>query len=245
MNTELGRYVELRSVVSYFSDQYDKSEGDQDKFWLLGLRGLMELNFDVTAEPKTVRLPVAGNKTVAFPSDLISWVKVGVLNNEGEISTLKINNALTTFKDNNPNRLSRLTADISDSILALGNSPTFFNYYFNGFCYNLFGVGGGLIQYGECRIDDGNDLIVLSPDFKYDTIFLEYISSPEKDSDYMVPMAFQEAIIAFIEWKLKLNTADNFYAEVVKGRRRWGKKKVTLQGINQVIRESESQKLRS
>lgn len=241
----LGKYVPLKTVVSYFMDQYEKSEGDQDKYWILGLRGLVELHLDISGEPKTVRLPLNGNFTVNFPSDCITWTKIGILNEAGEVSTLKINSGLTTLKDTNPNRLNYLTPDINDSALALATAPFFANYYYDNGYFNLFGVGGGLIQYGECRVDDANQLIILSPQFRFDSILFEYISSPEKDEDYMIPLVLQEAVIAFIEWKAKLNTPQNFYGEAIKARRRLSGKKVTLQGINQVVRESETMKLRS
>lgn len=242
---EIGAYIPLKMVVAFFSDASDKSEGDQDKYWLLGLRALIDLNYEFAAEPQTFRIPLNGNKTANFPPGCLSWTKIGVLNSAGELSSLKINNALTKWKDVNPNRLSQLTADINDSIGTLITSPFFFNYYYNnGYC-NLFGVGGGLIQYGECTVDDANQLVVLSPDFLYDSIMFEGIFAPQRQEDYMVPLALNEAIIAFIEWKMKLRTEQSYYGECIKARRRMPKKKATLQNINQVIRESEAMKLRS
>jgi hypothetical protein len=55
----------------------------------------------------------------------------------------------------------------------------------------------------------------------------------------------QEAVISFIKWKLKMGTREEFYAAVVEGRRSLPKKKIELQTINQVIRESQAMKLRS
>src|SRR5882757_5238069 len=108
------RYESIQRVVAYFLDQYDKSSGDQDKAYILAFRGLENMHYNISAEPKTVRLPVQANQTVVFPPDYVSWVKIGILNNNGEVSTLKVNNALTTFRDLNPNRLSLLTPDIND-----------------------------------------------------------------------------------------------------------------------------------
>lgn len=241
----LGKYVPLKMVVALFQDQYDKSDGDQDRYWLLGLRALVDLNFDISGEPVTFRIPVNANKTVNFPPSCLSWTKIGILNARGEVSTLKINNGLTTYKDVNPNRLSYLTPDIADSAYLLASAPFFLNYYYNDGYYNLFGAGSGLVQYGECRVDEKNGIVILPSDFRYDSILFECISSPEKDEDFKVPLSMQEAVISFIAWKLRLDSAQNYYAEVTKARRRQPGKKVTLQVINQVIRESEAQKLRS
>jgi len=242
---QFGKYVPLRSVVALAMDELDKSVGDQDRCWQLGLRALVQMNQQVSAEPLTVRIPVSSNKTVPFPTDCLTWTKIGILNSNGEVSTLKINNALTTFRDTNPNRLSDLTADITDSITGIPNAPFFFNYYYNNTYFNLFGVGTGLVQYGSCRVDDENRLVILGFDFEYDSIIFEYISTPQRNGDYRVLLSFQEAIIAFIKWKLKEGTRQEFYAAIAEGRRTLNGKKVTLQGVNQVIRESESQKLRS
>lgn len=243
--TDIEQYVPLKRIVSYMIDETKQSIGSFDECWVLSFRALVDMLFDVTAEALTVRLPLLGNKTVPFPADYLSWVKIGILNENGEVSTLKINNALTTYKDTNPNRLEKLTADITDAAPLLLGSPFYLNYYYNNTYAPLFGVGGGLIQYGECRVDDKNNLIILPPDFRFDSIVLEYISSPEKNGDYQVPIIAQEAIIAFIKWKEKLGSRDEYYAAKIETRRRMPKKKVSLQRINQVLRESEAQKLRS
>lgn len=244
MPTDIQSYVPLKTIVSYTLDETKQSIGSFDECWILAFRALVDMLFDVTAEPITVRLPVQGNMTVPFPDDYITWVKIGVLNNQGEVSTLKINNALTTYKDNNPNRLTKIAqADISDTFPFLLDNPFFLNYLYNGIYQPLFGVGGGLITYGDCRVDEENKLVVLNPQFRYDSIIFEYISSPQKNGDYQVPLAAQEAIISFIKWKSKTGTREEYIAEKINARRRMPKKKVNLQTINQVIRESNGMKL--
>lgn len=243
--TDITQYVPLKTIVSYTIDETEQSIGSFDRAWVLAFRGLIDMLFDVTAEPITLRLPVLGNKTVPFPSDYLSWVKIGILNANGAVSTLKVNNALTTYKDTDPNRIEKLTADISDVATSLLGSPFYLNYYYNNTYQPLFGVGGGLVQYGECKVDDANNLIILPPDFMFDSIILEYISSPKKNGDYTVPIVCQEAIIAFIKWKSKLGPREEYIAEKKNARSRMPKKKVNLQSVNQVIRESEAMKLRS
>lgn len=243
MATDITPYVPLKTIVSYALDEEDQSIGTFDKYWVFAFRGLVDLLFDVTAEPITVRIPVSGNKTCAFPADCIAWTKIGVLNENGEVSTLKINNALTTYRDNNPNRIQQLTSDISDGFPFLLSNPYYLNYYYNGMYQPLFGVGGGLVQYGECRVDDDNRVVVLSPDFRFDSILFEHISSPEKNGDYQVPLYTQEALIAWIKWKAKKGPRQEYMAEKTNARRRAPKKRVNLQSINQVLRESNGMKL--
>ena len=89
-----------------------------------------------------------------------------------------------------------------------------------------------------------NNVIILPHDFRYDHVILEYLSSPQKDSDYQIPISDQEALIAFIEWKLKYIPAQVYYGELKKARRRKPGKRVTMQNVNQVVREANGMKLR-
>lgn len=236
--TDATPYVPLKRIVSYVLDELSKSMSDFDKCWILAFRGLVDLNFDVSGEPKSVRIPLDANKTAPLPTDCLMWSKIGILNNRGEISSLRINNSLSIYRDNNPNRISQLTPDINDALPLLTGNPFYLNYYYNGMYQTLFGVGGGLIQYGDCRVDEKNRVILFPDTFAYEHVIVEYISSPEKDDDYQIELCMQEAVIAFIKWKLKAGTDRDYYAEAIKGRRRMTNKKVTLQSINQVIREA-------
>lgn len=243
---QIGVYTPLRTIVAYALDELDKSVGDEDKLWLLALRALTKLNFDISGQTQTVRLPVEANKTVAWPPGMTSWSKVGLLDDKGQINTLKINNALTTFRSNNPNRISDLSdPNINNSVGNLAMVPYYSNYYYGGGCYQLYGLGNGVITYGECKVDEANRVIILSPDFQYDSVLVEGVMIPVLNNDYQVFTCLQEAIIAFIKWKLKLGAREEFYAAVTEGRRSLPKKRVILQTLNQVLRESDGFKLRS
>lgn len=243
--TEISKYVPLKTVVSYFLDQYDKSFGDFDKYWIISFRGMIAMGFNISWEAKTVRLPVLPNKTVPFPPDYVEWSKIGVMNQNGETSTLKVNRSLSKLKSNNPDRLSYLTPDVTDSWLENFPFPFFVNYYVNGNYTPLFGIGSGLIQYGECTIDNVNRLIVLSPDYPFQDVLLEYIFSPQKDNDYEIETCLQEALITFLAWKSRppMASENEFYARLKEGRR--SLKPMKLQEINQAIRESFGYKLKS
>lgn len=245
MSSDIDFQTPLTTIVAYFSDANGKSEGDQDQAWLLGLRALTDLNYEFAGQITTVRLPKNANQTVSFPAGVLSWTKVGLLNENGQTVTIKVNNSFTKWRDLNPNRIELLTPDVNNSIGALTAAPLFLNYYYNGNYANLFGVNSGLIQYGECRVDEINRVIILAPDFKYDHVMFEYLSAPQKQEDYMVPTALQEAVVAFIEWKLKLAPREMYIAAKIEARRRMPNKKVTLQQISQVVRESNGMKLRS
>jgi hypothetical protein len=237
------KYIPIKEVIAEFLDQYNKSSGDMDKAWIIAFRGLSLLHYNISAEPKTVRLPVESSKVVYFPPDYVSWVKIGVLNNNGEVSTLRVNNSLTTFRDNNPTRLDKLDADINDGWAGNADAP-YFNYFNNGQYQTFFGTGNaGIVTFGDCRIDEKNNVVVLNPQFQYTSIIFEYISSPEKDDDYMVDVRLREALITFIAWKFGLDSRQNFYAAAVEARRMI--KPIKMQSFQQAIRENERMTLKT
>jgi len=103
----------------------------------------------------------------------------------------------------------------------------------------------GVITHGECKVDDLNKVIILSPNFRYDSIMLEYTYVPQQDGDYQIFTCLVEAAIAFAKWKLKEGSYQEYISALTIGRRALPKKKVQLQTLNQVIRESQAFKLRS
>jgi hypothetical protein len=238
----MDKFVPLKQTVAFFLSAHKKSNLDFDRAWLLAFRGLRLLTQAIAAEPKTVRLPVEANKTVVLPDDYVAWTKIGVLNSQGEVSSLKINKALTKFRSTSADRLTKIEGEIPTELVTGG---LYYNFNDNGDFCHLFGVGGGLVTHGECNVDDRHGVIILHPEFSYSDILLEYISNPERDSDYYVEGCLQEAIIAFIEWKMKLGTEEAFYARAIEGRRSLSNKRVTLQTINQVIRETGGMFLKS
>ena len=241
---DLGQYTKLKTIVSYYLDEENKSMGDFDKCWVLAFRALAEIGFNIAFEPMTVRLPVNGNLTVTLPSDYIKWTKIGIINASGEVSVLKVNTSLTKFRDTNPNRLADITPNIPDfdASFAVGN-PFFQNYYFGNFYSPYFGIGNRLITYGDCVVDEKNKIIVLQPQFGFSDVLVEYIGSPQQNEDYQIQTVCQEAVIAFISWKFKIGSEQDYYFRKTEARRRL--KPVTLQEINQAIRENQKYALKA
>jgi hypothetical protein len=127
-------------------------------------------------------------------------VKIGIFNSNGEIAVLTVNNNLSTYKDLSQNRLTDIAADtITPETLA--GSPYFYNYFFNGSYTNLYGIPAGLLTPGECRVDVANEVILFDPNFSYDYVVLEYLSSPQEDDDFAIPVIYQEAMISWLRWK--------------------------------------------
>ena len=149
---------------------------------------------------KSVKLPVNANLTVTLPADYLNYTKVGILNAQGEIIPLSVNNNLTTAFDMQPSRLSQT----QDPTVFTGYSPqgiVWWNYW-NGYgLSNLYGLPSGSPFVGNFKIDNKNGVIVLDENFMFDYVMLEYISSPQQGQDYYVPIQFKEAVVSYLRWK--------------------------------------------
>lgn len=227
------KYIPISEPVAEFLYKNRKSGADEDLAWITAFRGMELMHFNTSAEPKTVRISDNGNKTFSFPLDYVQWNKVGLLNERGELLTLIVNDSLTTYKDNNHNRLSSLTTDVNTGSGIVNNM--YLNYW-DGAAYTpLYGAGYGLQNFGEFRVDEKNDLVIAPSDFKYGSIIFEYISCPEKDYDYKIDRRLRRALIAFLEWEFKLGTRESFYANYIEGDRMMHP--FDIQKFQQVVRE--------
>ncbi len=246
MASDIKQYTQLKTIVSYWLDENSKSMGEFDAAWIMAFRALVKIGLSIAFEPTTFRLPVnEGNLTVALPAGYIRWTKIGLLNSSGEVVYLKRNQSLTKFRDNNPNRLALLTPDIPDQDVSyFAQAPYFFNYYFGNTYTPYFGAtGGGLVTYGDFDVDEVNNVIVLQPSFCFPDLILECIISPQSNGDYQIQTVCIEAVISFLNWKFKLGSKQDFYDALVEARR--GLKPITLQEIQQAIRENQKYSLKA
>lgn len=243
--TDLTKYTPMKRIVAYWLDENNKSEGDFDRAWIMAFRAWVKIGLQMAFEPTTFRIPVnTGNMTVPLPAGYLNWTKIGVINGSGEVSALKINTSLTFWRDNNPNRLTNISPDVPDLDVSMYlQSPFFYNYYFGSVYSPYFGIGGGLVQYSDVRVDEVNNVIVLDPQYPFPDILLECLVSPQMNNDYQIQTCCQEAVISFLNWKFKLGSRADFYSELIEARRNL--KPITLQEIQQAIRENHKYALKA
>jgi len=192
-------YCSIDSIVSAFLVESEQSDARKYKLWQLAYRGVEQLGLDYFYTIKSVKLPINANKTVNIPPDYLNYTKIGVLNSIGEIIPLKYNNKLTTYADLLPDRIGKT----EDDSLINGYQfklPIWYNFYNGSGMTNLYGLSGETVV-GTFKIDLINNVIVLGNWFKYDYLMLEYVSSPESNTDFYIPIQFKEALIAYIAWK--------------------------------------------
>ena len=199
MNNQIEKYIKLSDAVNMYIDEARLTTKDFRRLWAMAFRGLQEIGLDVSWSPKITVLPVNSNLTCDLPDDYLEYVRVGLFNQSGEVSTLKVNESLTRYRDTLSTRLSD-TASQTGAGMTVPNYPYWFGYWDEDY-EHYFGVGSGLVQAGECRLDSQNRVIIFDPQFGYGSVVLEYICSPVMDDDYTIDFRCQEALISFLRWK--------------------------------------------
>lgn len=192
-------YITLDSVIQDYLLESEQSQSKYFKIFHLAFRGFEQLGINAFYQRQTQKLPVNANYTVQLPADYVQWIKVGVLNDRGEIIPLYYNDKLTNFADLSSTRLEQT----QDNTL-WDWSPNSWCNYWNGYAYtNIYGVPSGQPFVGNFRIDQKAGVILLDEHFKYDYIMIEYVASPQVGYEYYLPIQFREALVAWLWWKDK------------------------------------------
>jgi hypothetical protein len=200
MAKDTAKWVCLSEVIYQYIDQARLSNADYRRLWTIGVRGVEEMGMDVYGTIKTLKLTVNANKTVTLPSDYIGFSKVGIFNQKGEVSTLRRNRNLSSYKINQTDRLTSNTDNSTGNTYRL-QDLAFVNYFDGARYVNIFGTGSVLNAAGEFDVDEEQGIIYLDNEYGYDYVVLEYLSSPSDDDDYKIPVQIREAILSFIAWK--------------------------------------------
>jgi hypothetical protein len=247
MPTEINQYIKLKDVIFSYIEASKKSSADFLRLWRISFRGFKQMGLNSFWQPKTELLLVNPNLTATIPLDCIQWIRVGNFNSAGEFQVLTVNNNLTAFKDQSTDRLGRIATEVGDTENTLINSDGNFLTYINTENDNnrqQFGLGSRLLTAGECMVDVANNVIVLNTNFAYPHVALQYVSSPTLDDDYQIPLCFQEAMMAWIDWQAqqympstnkgsasgKQNAANNFKNQLLLARKVF--KPIRLQEIH-------------
>lgn len=194
------QWIPLDEPITAYMDEAEIDNKKYFKLWNLAFRAMTELGLDAFYTIRSVKIPVNANLTATLPADYLQYSKVGVLNEQGEIIPLGVNNKLTVAFDLNPTRLEQ-TQDSSIQTQLNQQGVWWYNYW-NGFGFsNLYGYPSGNPNIGSFKIDNANGVIILNENFSYPYIMLEYVPSPKEGGEYYIPMQFKEAVIAYLAWK--------------------------------------------
>jgi hypothetical protein len=170
------------------------------KLWHIAFDGMNELGLNIFYQVKSIKIAVNSNKTAYLPTDYLNYTKIGVGNANGEVIPLKYNTKLTFFADLAADRLAK-TQD--NTLLSYYNAsaPIFYNFWNGSLFTNLYGAPSGSPFVGNFNIDNNAGVILLNDTFQYTYLILEYIASPQESEEYMIPMQFKQALIAYMGWQ--------------------------------------------
>lgn len=194
------QWVNIDECISAYMDRAELSNHKYFKLWHICFDGMNDMGLDSFYAVKTVKIPVNANLTATLPADYLNYSKVGVLNQQGEIIPLGVNSKLTLAFDLSPTRLEQ-TQDNTLQTTIQENGVWWYNYW-NGNGYaQMYGLPSGAPYIGSYRIDNANGVIILSENFQYSYVMLEYQASPQPGGDYYIPVQFKTAMIAYLGWQ--------------------------------------------
>lgn len=196
--------IKLSSVVAEFLESADQSSHQFRRLYNIGVRGCREFNMDILGALKTVVLDVNANKTVSLPEDFITYSKMGVMNSQGEIVTFTRNEDMSSYHA----MYTEIAERNSTAPTMVSGSGTrfpalYYNYWTNGYSYNLFGLDSGTATIDSFKIDENAGVILLAPNSIHTQVVLEYLSDgyDEDLDDYEIDIRAEEAFICYLRWK--------------------------------------------
>lgn len=253
MAAPINSYIKLRDIVYLYMEQSKKTDAEFIRYWRLCFRGFIQMGLNAFWQIKEIVIPVQPNQTAYLPNDYIQWIRVANFNSNGELQILNVNNQLSTFGDLSDDRMSKIASQIGTvgDILTDGfiNYPNCNND--TPFSDGLYGTGSRLLTVSSCKIDDTNRVIILDVNNTLNEVALQYVSSPEQDEDYQIPIQFQEAMIAWLNWQDKMYlpatskgsaidkqiAAQNFKSQLLLAKKMF--KPVRIGELELIFRESE------
>jgi hypothetical protein len=190
------------------------------------LRGIREIGFDIGKKVRSIKLPIESNNTVTLPEDFVDLNKIGVVGSDGLlygfIHNKNINQSQEYSLDATGNKT---TDDTDDDVLYkvqntvydredsktptdpdMSNANDYYDFVFENYLYNggigsIYGLGGARNR-GEYRINLDQNRIEISTRSSTSEVVLEYVADEARSSDPSVHVYAEEALRAYIYWKL-------------------------------------------
>ena len=189
------KWISLESTVWDYIDQSEQNQSKYLKLWNIAYRWFIKQGLDSFFSVTSVLVPVNANMTANLPDNCLKWAKIGFLNSNGEVYTLRRNDSISKLKPFSSNRVSMQAAQITATSYL---SNDYYNYWENGVCCNIYGCGN--YNSGEFTVDEKDGLIFLNG-ISAESLVVEFLGSPPPDKEYKIPIQFQEAAISYQGWQ--------------------------------------------
>lgn len=195
--------VTLDEIVrEYIISEGRDSMHKYPQYLQFAIRGLKELQYDVSGVPKVEVLPVNSLSSVELPQDVIRVMRIGFVDGTGRFVEIYADDTLVVDAEGNYN-----CSTGSNNALNTNDSyaPIYFTYddlqntFRNGQVIGRqYGnAGGGIYSY---RVDQNQGVIQFSSNVNGQVI-LEYLADPNKvNGQFIVHPFLVEPIMAFIAY---------------------------------------------
>jgi hypothetical protein len=230
-------FVPIRQVVNDFiigvgGDDYVNDASDV-VIRNLALRGLREIGFDFMKRIKSIRLSVNTDLyTVDLPEDFVDYTKIGVVGGDGLVYVMgenkNINMSMKYVTDSFGNPVDSdgdgiydredgkepVQVDITDRGY---ESYIFRNYISENTDGRIYGLGGGRTT-GMFRMNYEQNRIEVTTGTAYSDVVIEYIADEARSENPSVHIYAEEAIRAYIYYRLVERKSNVPYNEKVRAR---------------------------
>jgi hypothetical protein len=180
------KYTTLDSAVrSVLSDENKVSTHEYVRYLDKAFRGLKELTFDVLGSTQATLMTVSSSLRADLPDGFIDYTYLGVIGSDGRLHPIGYRNDIPT----------------AGSTAQYTNKPDDFYYYHGG----VFGYGGGQNRNGYYKpdIDFENWQMLFTSMYSGTSVYMEYITDGlRRDGEAIVHPYCEEALIAYIYWKV-------------------------------------------
>lgn len=198
----------------------------------MALRGIREFGFDVQPRVRSLKRTLESNNTIILPDDFVDVIKIGTVDENGIVRAFAENKSLNisqiydtdnsitnqsgvgglddfeeagnrrVIPDNKiDNRKDDLTATNSEANNEDIDWYIFENYLYQGSLGRMYGLGGGKLR-GTYRINYDQNRIEIDSEAGVTEVVIEYISDAARSTDPVIHVYAEEALRAFIYYKI-------------------------------------------
>lgn len=237
--------IKLSQAVGEFLDLINAGPAEYARAYRIAMRGLRNLEWDVSGENHECELPVECDMTVNLPEDYINLNAIGVVNSRGELAALTHNANLTLADGLRQGQEYHTGSDFIEE----------WSKFDNYMAYNSsssLGVGS-YPNIGEYREDRSQNIIILNPDFCYNSVVLRYLRRKKVKGDYLINELSVDALVAYMDWQWHRSKPGVSYSDRMAKRQEWFNEKrlaksriknTTLQKMSQIARQATRQGLK-
>lgn len=194
--------ITLDEIVSQYLDQHQMPQSKYRRIYSIAIRGYRLFYRDSTGFPQQVSLPIQANQSSVLPTNLMSIISVGVLNQRGEVASLVYDPLLAIYDSTNPNRQQQPTQEtLATDLDVLFSLQDAGNLGYVGYGqFGQYGVGSQPVI-GFYNVEWQNRVLIYNfQNVQPNNVLVEYLGLPCENGEYLLHPFFSEALIAYINW---------------------------------------------